>query len=94
MGLFVTRVALRKDSYIKRPPRSSIQPWRSHGSDLSYITKFSLARFWIPKGARGGPRLHNGFLPVKMCVGLRSRCASLEGASIRLAAETSRLLTC
>ena len=79
MGLFLTLVAVHKDSYIKRPPRRSVQPWGSHGSDLSYITKFSLARFWIPKGARGGPRFLNDFLHIKMCAGLRSRCASLEG---------------
>ena len=42
MGLFVTPVALRKDSYIKRPPRRSVQPWGSHGSNLSCITSMGL----------------------------------------------------
>ena len=94
MGLFVTPVALCKDSCIKPPPRRSIQPWGSHSSDLSYITKFSLAHYWLPKGARGGPRLQNGFLPVKLCAGLRSSCASLEGGLHSPSCGTSRLLTC
>ena len=44
-----------------------------------YLRSYKLVGSATPKGARGGPRLQNGFFPVKMCAGLRSRCASLEG---------------
>jgi hypothetical protein len=48
----------------------------------------------VTERRKRGPRLQNGFLPIKMCTRLQSRCANLKGASIRLAAETSRPLTC
>ena len=69
-----------------------MQPWVLYGSDLSCVTRLSLACSSYRKALEGGTGLKNGFLACQDVYWSAVRCAILKGASIRLEAETLRLL--